>query len=38
MSEDPLLVEFVDDAGDACAVLGLDAGRMLRDLGRSLRG
>ena len=38
VSEDPLLVEFVDDAGDACAVLGLDAGRMLRDLGRSLRG
>ena len=38
VSEDPLLVEFVDEAGDACAVLGLDAGRMLRDHGRSLRG
>lgn len=38
VSEDPLLVEFVDEAGDPCAVLGLDAGRMLRDHGRSLRG
>lgn len=38
VSEEPLLIEFVDDAGDACAVLGLDAGRMLRDHGRSLRG
>lgn len=38
VSEDPLLVEFVDPSGDVCAVLGLDAGRTLREHGRNLRG
>ena len=37
VSEDPLLIEFVDTDGALCAVLGLDAGRALRESARSLR-